>query len=42
MVHQHRAWSKPDVAENVVLGWSRHGGLDFPAHPVEAEMEEIA
>ena len=43
MVHQHLSLvDSLTVAENVVLGWSRHGGLGFSARTVEAEIEEIA
>ena len=43
MVHQHLSLvDSLTVAENVVLGWSRHGGMTFSARTVEAEIEEIA
>ena len=43
MVHQHLSLvDSLTVAENVVLGWSRHGGLGFSARTVEAEIDEIA
>ncbi len=43
MVHQHLSLvDSLTVAENVVLGWSRHGGVTFSARTVEAEIEEIA
>ena len=43
MVHQHLSLvDSLTVAENVVLGWSRHRGLGFSARQVEAEIGEIA
>ena len=43
MVHQHLSLvDSLTVAENVVLGWSRHGGLGFSTRQVEAEIAEIA
>jgi simple sugar transport system ATP-binding protein len=43
MVHQHLSLVESlTVAENVVLGWSRHSGLGFSARQVEAEIAEIA
>ncbi len=43
MVHQHLSLvDSLTVAENVVLGWSRQGGLGFSARTVEAEIDEIA
>ncbi|MGO9179833.1 MAG: ABC transporter ATP-binding protein [Candidatus Limnocylindrales bacterium] len=43
MVHQHLSLVESlTVAENVVLGWSRHRGFGFAARQVEAEIAEIA
>lgn len=43
MVHQHLSLvDSLTVAENVVLGWSRHRGLGFSGRQVEAEIGEIA
>ena len=43
MVHQHLSLvDSLTVAENVVLGWSRHRGLQFSPRQVEAEIAEIA
>ncbi len=43
MVHQHLSLvDSLTVAENVVLGWSRHRGLRYTPRQVEAEISEIA
>ncbi len=43
MVHQHLSLvDSLTVAENVVLGWSRTGGVRYSPHRVEAEITEIA
>lgn len=43
MVHQHLSLvDSLTVAENVVLGWSRHGGLRYSPKQVEMEIAEIA
>jgi len=43
MVHQHLSLvDSLTVAENIVLGWSRQGGLGFSSRTVEAEIDEIA
>ncbi len=43
MVHQHLSLvDSLTVAENVVLGWSRHRGLGYSPRRIEAEIAEIA
>jgi general nucleoside transport system ATP-binding protein len=43
MVHQHLSLvDSLTVAENVVLGWSRHRGFRFSPRQIEAEITEIA
>jgi simple sugar transport system ATP-binding protein len=43
MVHQHlRLVESMTVAENVVLGWSRHGGFRFSRGRVERDVAEAA
>ncbi len=43
MVHQHLSLVESlTVAENIVLGWSRHRGFGFSSRQVETEIAEIA
>jgi ABC-type uncharacterized transport system ATPase subunit len=43
MVHQHlRLVESMSVAENVVLGWSKHREFRFSPHAVEREVAEVA
>ena len=43
MVHQHFSLvARMSVAENVVLGWSRHGGLRLNRRAVEEEVRDAA
>jgi simple sugar transport system ATP-binding protein len=43
MVHQHlRLVESMTVAENVVLGWSRHHNFQFTPHQVERDVAEVA
>jgi simple sugar transport system ATP-binding protein len=43
MVHQHlRLVDSMTVAENVVLGWSRHRGVQFSPREVERDVAEVA